>query len=972
MTIHIVKRTFRQFLSLLPVLALSVGLSGCDTGQSLGKFQTELQVTDDSFTVNEDEMFAGDVSTNDSLGAGRSYSVGSGPANGILDLSADGSFTYMPNADFFGSDSFAINVSYADGTSASTTVSLTIGNAPDTLEEFGWAMVWSDEFDGTELNAANWTPQIGDGSEFGLDRWGNNEQQWYLAENITVADGNLVIAARAEEVVAEFPYTSGRMRSIDKVDVKYGRIEARVQAPTGVGLWSAFWMMPTDSPYNGWASNGEIDIMEVINAPDDGAFGTLHYGFPWPLNQLSGQPVEVAADDGFHTYAIEWEQDEIRWYIDDVHYNTISSDTWYSYFYGDQETGYVSGPDRAPFDVDFHILLNLAVGGFLSGSVEPETVFPAELLVDYVRVYECSADPVTGEGCASWVDDSIEGPAASDAFVYSVDLYTDGAGTLTWAFGEETVSRDLAFTSFFDNEGALILSEVEADDASHGLVIDVNTIDSGNFSFYAESVVSVNGVPIDHDEPISLFGMGNNPNWWELHAAELKFDLYIDSAGTDVDSSLLVKMDSGFPAVGSVEMPVADLPLDQWTTISVKVNDLLANCGDSCLDTSEVIGLFVLEPTGMAHVQLDNIQLVCGYPSNNGCGIKAPVSEGAPPPPTGGGDPVPGQLYIDATDPAWALWDCCGGSVFTEVDSGDPAHGQVAQFTYLAAPTVNGFDSVAAAGEDLTSFAGGTLEFDVYLANPPNGSAPDSGTWLLKLEGPGAVPALEVSLTDSVEGVEPTVGAWQHYTFNLDDLGFPLDAVKIVMIFPTWGSGDGAVVWYDNVQFKAPPGQIYIDFVDPAWALWDCCGGSVFAEVDSGDPAHGNVAQFSYLAAPTVNGFDSVAAEGEDLTSLAGGTLEFDVYLATPPNASAPDVGVWNLKLEGPGAVPALEVPLTDSVEGVQPPLGAWQHYTFNLDDLGFALDAVKIVMIFPTWGTGDGAVVWYDNVSFIKPPPAP
>ena len=121
------------------------------------------------------------------------------------------------------------------------------------------------------------------------------------------------------------------------------------------------------------------------------------------------------------------------------------------------------------------------------------------------------------------------------------------------------------------------------------MVIDVNTVNSGNFSFYA-----VDG------ETIELFGMGNNPNWWELHAGELKFDLYIDSAGTDINSSLLVKMDSGWPALGFVTLPVADLPLDEWTTVSVKVNDLLFNSGDQPLDTSSVVSLFVFEPTSMA------------------------------------------------------------------------------------------------------------------------------------------------------------------------------------------------------------------------------------------------------------------------------------------------------------------------------------------------------------------------------------
>jgi beta-glucanase (GH16 family) len=953
---HFIKRIGDRFVSLLLPLALALIVSGCDTGQNLGKYDTELQAADDAYTLNEDSSLEGNVSTNDSVGS-RTYTLGAAPANGTVTLASDGVFTYTPNPDFFGTDSFTVNV--------------TVQDTPDTLAEYGWEMVWSDEFDGAELDAANWTAQLGDGSDVGLTRWGNNEQQWYQAENFTVADGNLVITARAEEVEPEFPYTSGRMRSIDKVDIKYGRIEARIKPPAGQGLWSAFWMLPTDSPYMTWPEFGEVDIMEVINAGTEAedVFVTLHYGFPWYLAQQQGTPVDLGAvaSDDFHTYAVEWEQDEFRWYVDGAHVLTVGSDAFYNYYYAGQDEGYAMGPQGAPFDTEFHILLNLAVGGNLPGAVAPETVFPAEMLVDYVRVYECSKDPATGAGCASFVDDSIEPADPTAPAVTTIDLYTDAAGTLTWQFGDATVARNLVLTSLDDNGGALLWSEVAAADEARGMVVDVNTLGGGSITFYGESVVSVDGVPLDTDKPTNLFGMGNNPNFWELHAAELKFDLYIDSAGTNAESALRVKMDSGQPFGGVVELAVADLPQDEWTTVSVKVNDLLANCGEGCLDTSDVLGLFVLEPTGMAHVQLDDIQLVCGHPS--ACGIEAPVSGGAEPPPVNIPVPLPGQLYTDRVGLGWALWDCCGGTTFEEVDSGDEEHGRVAKFTYNDTPTVNGFEALP--NKDLSAFAGGTLEFDVYLAKAPTDFTPDPGNWFLKMEGPTGDIAVEKSLTDSLEGVEPTVGEWQHYTFNLDDLAaVPLDAVHLVMIFPAWGTGDGAEVWFDNVEFKPAPGTVYLNSPQEPWSLWDCCGGTTFVEVDSEDPEHSFVAQFTYNDTPTVNGFE--ALPNVDYSFAAGGTLEFDVYLGKAPTETAPDSGPWFLKMEGPTGDIAVEKPLTDSVEGVNPTVGAWQHYTFNLDDLAAVpLDAVHLVMIFPPWGTGDGAIVWYDNVRFV-PPAAP
>jgi beta-glucanase (GH16 family) len=337
-----------------------------------------------------------------------------------------------------------------------------------------WTLVWSDEFDGDSLNLSNWDVQEGDGSEFGLERWGNNELQWYSADNATVADGNLTITAKSEELVEGFPYTSGRIRTAEKFDFKYGRVEARVQAAPGQGLWSAFWMLATDSPYNGWASSGEVDIMEVVNAAtdDERAFQTLHHGFPWPLNQQTGTDVEIADPSGdFHEYALEWSEKEMRWFIDGNHMLTITAEHWYSYYYLDQQTGYVNGAGAAPFDVDFHLLLNLAVGGNLPGPVGDGAV-PSDMIIDYVRVYSCSYDQEDGVGCNSLANRALETPEPQEPFEASFDLYVDATGTIP---GREGSVRELTINSW-DNEGALVFSEVGADDSARGTVIDVQTV----------------------------------------------------------------------------------------------------------------------------------------------------------------------------------------------------------------------------------------------------------------------------------------------------------------------------------------------------------------------------------------------------------------------------------------------------------------------------------------------------------------
>jgi beta-glucanase (GH16 family) len=241
-------------------------------------------------------------------------------------------------------------------------------------------LVWSDEFDGTAVDTTKWSFQRGDGSEVNLPSgWGNNEQQWYTENNATVANGYLTITARKESVQAGFNFTSARLRSFRKGDWAYGRFEMRAKMPVGKGLWSAFWMLSTNREYGGWAASGELDIVEYLGSDPDEIFGTIHYGGEWPNNTFSGTPYKLPegsfAQD-FHVFAIEWEEGEIRWYVDDILYGTKTE--WFS----------SAAPFPAPFDKKMHLLLNLAVGGDLPGAPDANTQFPAEYVIDYVRVYQ--------------------------------------------------------------------------------------------------------------------------------------------------------------------------------------------------------------------------------------------------------------------------------------------------------------------------------------------------------------------------------------------------------------------------------------------------------------------------------------------------------------------------------------------------------------------------------------------------------
>jgi beta-glucanase (GH16 family) len=174
-------------------------------------------------------------------------------------------------------------------------------------------------------------------------------------------------------------YSSARIRTKRRADWLYGRFEMSAQLPAGKGLWPAFWMLPSEEKYGGWAASGEIDIMEFKGHEPDQVHGTLHCGAPWPKNIYKGKPYRLPKGDftdGFHVFALEWERDAFRWYVDGV--QVQEQKEWSS----------VGGPFPAPFDHRYFLVLNLAVGGGFGGPVGADTRFPAQFKVDYVRVLQ--------------------------------------------------------------------------------------------------------------------------------------------------------------------------------------------------------------------------------------------------------------------------------------------------------------------------------------------------------------------------------------------------------------------------------------------------------------------------------------------------------------------------------------------------------------------------------------------------------
>lgn len=262
------------------------------------------------------------------------------------------------------------------------------GNNGGTQPEKKWNLVWSDEFEGDKLDMTKWDYQVGDGSLYGVAGWGNQEEQYYTKKNSKLENGQFIIEAR-RDTVGNCNYTSSKVTTKGKFSTLYGRIEGAMSLPEGQGLWPAFWMLPVDEgkgEYGGWASSGEIDIMEARGREPKIADGTIHFGKPWPNNKANGGNYHFPEGQditGKHVYAVEWEPGEIRWYVDGNLYHTANN--WYSQ--GINEPEPYAYP--APFDKNFYIMLNLAVGGSYDGGRVPDAFdMPAQMSVDYVRVYE--------------------------------------------------------------------------------------------------------------------------------------------------------------------------------------------------------------------------------------------------------------------------------------------------------------------------------------------------------------------------------------------------------------------------------------------------------------------------------------------------------------------------------------------------------------------------------------------------------
>jgi beta-glucanase (GH16 family) len=261
---------------------------------------------------------------------------------------------------------------------------------PESSGRAGWKLVWSDEFntpDNSPVDLSKWV------SESGGNGWGNQELEYYTTrpDNAFQQGGNLVIKVLQEKYTGADgvarDYTSARLKTLGKFSQKYGRFEARIKIPQGQGIWPAFWMLGDDIGKVGWPKCGEIDTMENIGKEPATVYGTIH-GPGYSGDKGMGSPYKLPSDqhfaDDFHLYAVEWEPQAIRFYVDDQLYAT-------------RTPAELPKGTKWVYNHPFFLLLNVAVGGGWPGNPDATTVFPQTMLVDYVRVYRRASRAPEGQ-----------------------------------------------------------------------------------------------------------------------------------------------------------------------------------------------------------------------------------------------------------------------------------------------------------------------------------------------------------------------------------------------------------------------------------------------------------------------------------------------------------------------------------------------------------------------------------------------
>ena len=694
------------------------------------------------------------------------------------------------------------------------------------VEVFEWDLVWSDEFEGTTIDTARWN--------FEQNCWGggNNEMQCYTdsSTNAFIENGVLNIVAinekstgystqdgqpgvSGQEVTRE--YTSARLTTQEKADWTYGRFEIRAKLPSGQGVWPALSLLSADRPYRVWGTSGEIDILEAINlkaedengALENRVHGTVHYRHV-RNNKFSGTSYRLPGGtnpaDGFHTYALEWEEGEIRWYVDGFHYATHFEEGWYSATSGlDPETGeliWFEGLRDTPFNSDFFFIMNLAVGGnWPEGQNEKgvdSSVFPQTFEIDYVRVYECSAMRRGGGSCATIGDDAVLLPLGTAPEGYAQPVNGDYV-----VFDDGINPVGIRYNSW-NPEGIVSFDEVA--DPQRGTILTIDKSEDAKGYVYFEAI-----------------GSSINMTGWKANGI-IEFDYRVNSIGEDVP--LLIKIDSGWPDVSDARLPTNTI--GEWQSYRIAVSDLTRRynslrIGGVSLDA--ITNVFVIDPvSGPINVSFDNIRFTESKPL-----------------PTGYGQPpeyvIFGQDGINTEGDVlrYNSFNSDGAISYTEVE--DAERGKILNVSNKMGASESGFfpdGSVffnSTTPVDLSCWrSDGAIAFD-YRVN-----SADAGVKLLvKVASEYSFGGLDDFYAINVEIPTDSVGDWQSYSIEVSDflaansthppINFKLREVVNVFVIEPLGVID---VDFANIRYTAPivepsydPDVVLIRYKAPAPVL---------------------------------------------------------------------------------------------------------------------------------------------------------
>jgi hypothetical protein len=700
-------------------------------------------------TKEDDGEVVGDVSTND-LGDNLSFTLADGQSskNGTLTFNSDGTFAYTPNPDFFGIESVTyVATNTITGATSTATLTINVLNDFERLDEYGWELVWSDDFTSVGV--------------FDPNLWAGN--------NITVSGGILKI-----------PAIDGQSNIVKGVQpITKGRIEAGVRTAAGVDAISAFKLVPISDIYDG------DNALSLLLSENGEMTAGAHYGLDRVSGVLMNQNVLDTASDEFHSYAIEWGEKKIRWYIDGTHVYTVDTLNLWGYNQaGDDIVVDTDGPFNQPMQIVFDV--SVAAGNS-----------PSQMLVDYVNVWACnSAIEATIEECASKekskisrsASDRIESVGAEKTIILA-DGYKDPATDasisqlhpLSWHYLDDV----FALQASNDNQSDSDITWVTLED-EHNLVLDFI-----NASGPAEISIKVSSDDSDSVKSVELNG----------HNIALNFDLLVNSTDSTADS-IVIKMESGDEgtndlAAGQVSWSLDELTLDDWVSYSIPVIDFLNNpSGQLSLDPNNLTSLMTVEVDGGVHLQLDNISLGCI--NSEGC-LQGPLALQTP------GVPRAKRIIIEAEDfieqegiGLEETGDEGGGENIAFVSSGD-----FVSYS-LNAPAIGPYTV-----DYRVASKGGSDGFEMWIDNElyHSQSIPDTGDWQNwvtvtspEFELPAGIYTLKIKFIDGDQNlnwlrVQPPIG---EVFIQAEDY----DVVSGIDLEETSDTGGGENIgWIDEGDF---------------------------------------------------------------------------------------------------------------------------------------------------------------------------